>query len=72
MALRSKRSMKKEDEETVRKLEPYTKVAKTWTIGGKTYTSKQFKALSPSEQKNLIELMSWEQEQSIYDALGIN
>jgi len=47
------------------------KVAKVWTIGGKTYTSKQFKALSPSEQKNLIDLMGYEYEQSAYDKLGI-
>ena len=47
------------------------KVAKVWNIGGKKYTSKQFKALSPSEQKNLIELYGWEYGQSVYDKLGI-
>ena len=70
MALRSKRSMKKEDEETVRKLEPHVKVADAKTIGGKTYTTKQFKALSPSEQQSAIELMVWEYEQKILNKFG--
>ena len=47
------------------------KVADAKTIGGKTYTTKQFKALSPSEKKAAIELMVWEYEQSVYDKLGI-
>ena len=40
-------------------------------VGGKKYTSKQFKALSPSEQQSAIELMVWEYEQKVYDKLGI-
>ena len=70
MALKSKRSLTKEDDETIRKLEPHVKVADL-KVGGKTYTSKQFKALSPGEQQSAIELMVWEYEQKVYDKLGI-
>ena len=63
--------MKKEDEETVRKLEPHVKAADLKVASGKKYTSKQFKALSPSEQQSAIELMVWEYEQKVYDKLGI-
>ena len=56
MALTSQRTMSKEDEETVRKLEPHVKMAKTFTVRGKTYTSEQFKHLTDTKKNRLLKI----------------
>ena len=63
--------MSKEDEETVRKLEPHVKMAKTFTVRGKTYTSEQFKHLTDTKKKQIIEDMGWDRYMEILDQLGI-
>ena len=47
------------------------KVAKTFYSRGKKYTSTSFKKLSETERKNIIDDMSWDRLQKIYDKLGI-